>query len=585
MTKAAHFQVDSRLASLLGETYSSTEDALKELVDNAWDADATEVSITLPAPNTSDPIVIMDNGTGMTEREVRAEYLFVANDRRSRKGDRTSGKNRLVKGRKGIGKFAGLMAAELMSLQTNARGNTTTITIDKKKLIEAGKDIERVPIDVISTPCNADLCGTVITLSHLNQALNFPMPEKFRELLIHDYGRETDFAIRVNKKPLDIEDLSGPTITHEVTLPGIGPVKLRFTVSDGRKQIKRSGIVVRVAGKSIGKPRFFGLDKSDDFPAKLLGKIYGEIEVDGLANDITADWAAIVDNSKGFDVVKEWVVPHLRAEVKKVYGQEIHLAQARLKQKIQKRLEALPEYKREFADRAIKRILQKFYNESEDRVEPIVSVVLDAMERDEYRAVLENIDEASHTDVAHLAAALEEFGLLETAIMSRQLSQRLNFLDYVDALIADPATLENQVHKAVENSLWMIGTEYSLMSSNKTLRRVVDEYLGQKYKGSDPSDRPDLLLVNNVLSRHLLIEFKRPSHEIGLNDYQQATKYRHEISAHISSQIDVLIIGGTKGATVSAQYKEPGVEIVTYNDILSGARKQLDWLIQELKRS
>lgn len=34
------FQVDPRLATLLSQEYSSSERALKELVDNAWDADA-----------------------------------------------------------------------------------------------------------------------------------------------------------------------------------------------------------------------------------------------------------------------------------------------------------------------------------------------------------------------------------------------------------------------------------------------------------------------------------------------------------------------------------------------------------------
>ena len=37
------FQVDSRLATLLSQEYSSSERALKELVDNAWDADAERV--------------------------------------------------------------------------------------------------------------------------------------------------------------------------------------------------------------------------------------------------------------------------------------------------------------------------------------------------------------------------------------------------------------------------------------------------------------------------------------------------------------------------------------------------------------
>ena len=44
------FQVDSRLATLLSQEYPSSERALKELVDNAWDADAEHVSVNLPKP-------------------------------------------------------------------------------------------------------------------------------------------------------------------------------------------------------------------------------------------------------------------------------------------------------------------------------------------------------------------------------------------------------------------------------------------------------------------------------------------------------------------------------------------------------
>jgi HSP90 family molecular chaperone len=123
MSGKANFKVDPRLANLLGETYRSTEHAVKELVDNAWDADAPTISITLPDPMTANPIVIEDTGSGMTEQEVRNEYLVVANDRRSRKGDRTKQLKRLVKGRKGIGKFAGLMVANVMEITATSMAN------------------------------------------------------------------------------------------------------------------------------------------------------------------------------------------------------------------------------------------------------------------------------------------------------------------------------------------------------------------------------------------------------------------------------------------------------------------------------
>ena len=69
----ANFEVDPRLATLLGESYRSTEQAIKELVDNAWDADAESVRIFLPKPMSTEPIHVKDDGSGMVEGEIRQE--------------------------------------------------------------------------------------------------------------------------------------------------------------------------------------------------------------------------------------------------------------------------------------------------------------------------------------------------------------------------------------------------------------------------------------------------------------------------------------------------------------------------------
>ena len=109
MVKTTNFVVEGRLTQLLAENYITVEHALKELVDNAWDADATNVLITLPQSldDSERFISIVDDGNGMSEDAVTNEYMRIARDRVSSKGDRTEVKKRLVKGRKGIGKFAG----------------------------------------------------------------------------------------------------------------------------------------------------------------------------------------------------------------------------------------------------------------------------------------------------------------------------------------------------------------------------------------------------------------------------------------------------------------------------------------------
>ncbi len=573
------FQVDSRLATLLSQEYSSSERALKELVDNAWDADAEQVAILLPKPLSGDPLVIQDDGTGMTEEELRRHYLSIASDRRSRRGERTAGKNRLVKGRKGIGKFAGLMAAAVMALETRARSRSCRITLRLDDLSQV-EDIEQLNISLQSEPCGPNLHGTTITLSDLHQGLAYPDANRLRQILLQDYGRQDDFAISIDGKRLDVDDVSGSYSEHEEELPRAGKVKLRFSISDGKSGLRQPGVTLRVDGKAVGRPGFFGLDRRDDFPTKLLRKLYGEIEADGLRDHITAGWDAAVENSELLREVEGYVQPILREAYEQQYRREIQLAQARLQRAILTRLSALPEHKRVFADRAIKKILDKYYGEPESKVEPVVNVLLEAMERSDYRILLEHIAEATPGDVAGVAERLDEFGLAEMAFLVQQATARQVFLDQLDALARDTATTEAVVHRALERNLWVFGPEYSLFSSNSTLRRQVEDILGKTYKGEKADRRPDLLLNENLGGQYLLIEFKRPNHALNHDDYVQAIGYRHELAKYFSSSIQVLLVGGSRSPDFPTDNREPHVEARIFGQVISTARRQVEWLLR-----
>lgn len=573
------FQVDSRIATLLSQEYPSSERALKELVDNAWDADAERVVIVLPKPLSGESIVIKDNGTGMTEEELRRHYLSIAADRRSRRGERTSGKKRLVKGRKGIGKFAGLMAAAVMTLETHARGRLCRISLRLDDLSQV-EDIEQLNISLQSEPCEPELHGTTITLSDLHQGLAYPDANRLRQILLQDYGRQDDFAITIDGKRLDVDDVSGSYSEQEQELPSAGKVKLRFSISDGKSGLRQPGITLRVDGKAVGRPGFFGLDQRDDFPSKLLRKLYGEIEADGLRDHITAGWDAAVENSELLREVEGYVQPILRDAYEQQYRREIQLAQARLQRAILTRLSALPEHKRAFADRAIKKILDKYYGEPESKVEPVVNVLLEAMERSDYRILLEHIAEATPGDVAGVAERLDEFGLAEMAFLVQQATARQVFLDQLEALARDAATTEAVVHKALERNLWVFGPEYSLFSSNSTLRRQVEDVLGKTYTGDKADRRPDLLLNENLSGQYLLIEFKRPSHALNHDDYLQAIGYRHELAKYLGSPIQVLLVGGSRSSDFPKDNREPHVEARIFGQVISTARRQIEWLLR-----
>jgi hypothetical protein len=573
------FQVDSRIATLLSQEYSSTEKALKELVDNAWDADAEQVAITLPRPMSDDPIVIVDNGTGMTEEELRRHYLYIASDRRTRRGDRTSSKQRQIKGRKGIGKFAGLMAASVMDLETRARGRCCALTLRVEDLAEVD-DIEKLDLNLRVSECDPALHGTTIRLTRLHHGMSYPDANKFRQVLLQDYGRQNDFFIAVDGKRLDVDDISGTFSESEAHLPDAGRVKLRFSISDSKTGLRQPGVTLRVDGKSIGKPGFFGLDSRDDFPIKLLRKLYGEIEADGLREHVTAGWDSLVENSELLKAVEEYVQPILRDAFEQQYRREMKLAQARLKKAVLDRLSALPEHKRLFADRAIKKILDRYYGEPESKVEPIVFVLLEALERSDYRTLMEHIADASRRDVASVADGLHEFGLAEMAYLVEQARARGVFLDQLEQLIRDAGTLEATMHRALESNLWVFGVEYSLFASNITLRRLVEEYVGKKYDGSKAERRPDLLLSQSLNGEYLLIEFKRPDHQLRHEDYVQAISYRHEFAKSVTAPIRVLVIGGKRSPDFPTDNREPDVGAMEFVHVISTARRQVSWLLR-----
>ncbi len=126
----------------------------------------------------------------------------------------------------------------------------------------------------------------------------------------------------------------------------------------------------------------------------------------------------------------------------------------------------------------------------------------------------------------------------------------------------------------------MFGPEYSLFSSNKTLRRQVEDVLGKKYTGDKAAFRPDLLLSENLAGEHLLIEFKRPSHSLNDDDYVQATAYRRELSKHLSGSIKVLLVGGSRSPGFPSANGEPNVETRVFDQVFSTARRQLEWQLR-----
>ena len=119
----------ARLLTMLGDQLIKNERiALVELIKNAYDADANQVDVRFEkfnldmTHNEQSRIVIIDDGDGMSLDTVLTRWMNPAAPQKhleKRRGDgRTPGKNRVIQGEKGIGRFAVLKMGKVITVTT-----------------------------------------------------------------------------------------------------------------------------------------------------------------------------------------------------------------------------------------------------------------------------------------------------------------------------------------------------------------------------------------------------------------------------------------------------------------------------------
>lgn len=117
------FTIDTHLFVELGELLVGRDStALAELVKNAYDADATVVTITAEdIAGGNGTITVTDNGIGMTLKQFREGFLTVAG-RTKRVGDKLSPRfRRRFTGEKGVGRLAAQKLAHKLVVQSTSR--------------------------------------------------------------------------------------------------------------------------------------------------------------------------------------------------------------------------------------------------------------------------------------------------------------------------------------------------------------------------------------------------------------------------------------------------------------------------------
>lgn len=174
MNNKREFQFTLAALKLLGKNlYSNPWAAISELVANGLDASATKVSVFVDARNKSEATIqIMDNGCGMTDKDIDT-YLQIGYNKRKFYHTRNShAGTQNVMGRKGIGKLAALYLSDNYYIKTKTKDNTSIWQLDIRNQKEDTHPFllktDNLPVNVIDTMWDNTACGTLLVLTQVN---------------------------------------------------------------------------------------------------------------------------------------------------------------------------------------------------------------------------------------------------------------------------------------------------------------------------------------------------------------------------------------------------------------------------------
>ena len=307
----------SHILSLGERLYEQSIELIRELVNNAYDADATRVEVTVSGKE----IVVSDNGEGMDLRGL-GQYFNVGSDEKLVHPISSRFKRDRI-GQFGIGKFASLAAASRFEITTQKKDFAARVVFDRTRWLGQG-DSWVIPLTRLE-PDPERGNGTTVRLVDLKREFK---PEDVVQRIAEGVPiRAKRFAVWVNRYRVTPRKWSGNRVpVMEGTKNGI--IHGEIVILPAHNASKDNmGIEVKVKGVTVRRELF-------DMASwgRAATRIRGEIHADFLP--LTSDRSGFIEDTPEFETFLK-SMHKIMADVQKVYNQ---LASKRENQKVSRAL-------------------------------------------------------------------------------------------------------------------------------------------------------------------------------------------------------------------------------------------------------
>lgn len=602
------FEEDYILRSL-GSIVSQPDIAITELVANAWDAGANNVSIFIP-DKYDEVLYIEDDGTGMTEKEFQSRWMKLRYNRlasQSRKVEfpPTRSGNRTAFGRNGVGRHGLFCFGDQYEVITSKNGIKNRFTVKP--------NVASNPFAVIDKKSERDGgCGTRL---EVKVTKNLPNAERIAEIISARFLLDPSFSISVNGRILGLADLTEEEEAINIDFQDLGvKLKLYFidTTKPGRKSVFQ-GVAFWQAGRLVGEPSWnIGSINVLDGRTTLAKRYTVVIVSKDLSKYIKEDWSGFIKSSETERIFYE-VEKVINNCFEKVASETARLFRENLPAEVKKTLECLnPLAKKEFEE-TLNLIIQENPKARQESVDIAAKAILNLERTKSGKELIEKLALLSDEDIEGLNELLAKWSIRDASAVLDEIDRRLSIITAIRKLSGDKSTDELHVlHPLITEARWLFGPEYesSEFIFNRQLGTVTKTLFGTQAKKDTSINykkRPDLIcLPDSTISltcveetsmesnlveirKILLIELKRGGFKITRDEKNQAGGYIEDIlasNAMENCEVTAFVVGDSIETKVSRKNKfgddQGTLFVTTYAQLIDTAEKRMFTLRQKI---
>ena len=291
--------IDKSHIITIGERlYTKSIELIRELINNAYDADATKVEVSIDKKS----IVVKDNGSGMDLKGLKQYFNIGSPYKKMESKSPIFGRERI--GEFGIGKFASLTAGRVFIVETQSGDFRARVVFDKVKW--GKKKRWNLPLEILIKD-EESKDGTTVTITKLKKKFN---PSEVSEWIKERIPLKAErFSVFINGHRLLPKSFGGYRIPVFETTP-YGLINGEIVILPlSKTSPENMGIEVKVKQVTI-KRELFGMESW----GRDAMRIRGEVNADFLP--ITSDRSGFIEDSNEYNAfIKK--IQHRMEDVKR----------------------------------------------------------------------------------------------------------------------------------------------------------------------------------------------------------------------------------------------------------------------------